>query len=79
VEIFLSPIFLADGIALFDTPNVLFAATKSPLAVQEGDLRVMFMPKNVVDTDEPTKVEDETPAMDGQAVPVEVEQETVPA
>lgn len=79
VEIFLSPIFLADGIALFDTPNVLFAATKSPLAVQEGDLRVLFMPKNVVDTDEPTKVEDETPAMDGQAVSVEVEQETVPA
>jgi len=37
------------------------------------------MPKNVVDTDEPAKVEDETPSMDSQAVPVEVEQEAVPA
>lgn len=79
VKIFLSPIFLADGIALFDTPNFLFSATKSPLAVQEGDLRILFMPKNVVEADEPTTVEEETPSMDTQAVPVEVEQEAVPA
>jgi hypothetical protein len=47
--------------------------------VQEGDLRILFMPKNVVEADEPTTVEEETPAMDAQAVPVEVEQEAVPA
>ncbi len=49
VNIYLASGFVADGMSLFETPELLFIATKSPLAVKEGNLRVLFMPKNVED------------------------------
>ena len=50
INIFLASGFVADGMALFETPELLFTGTKSPLAVREGSLRVLFMPKNMDDT-----------------------------
>jgi len=80
IAIFLDPQFLGEGMGLFeDSAEMLFLDTKKPLCAKEGDLRILFMPKNVVEADEPTTVEEETPSMDAQAVPVDVEQEAVPA
>ncbi len=61
INIYLASGFVADGMSLFNTPEVLFAGTKSPLAVKEGSLRVLFMPKNV-DEGNPTEEESEQPA-----------------
>ena len=47
INIFLASAFVADGMSLFETPELLFTGTKSPLAVKEDNLRVLFMPKNV--------------------------------
>jgi hypothetical protein len=47
INIFLASGFVADGMSLFATPELLFTGTKSPLAAKEGSLRVLFMPKNV--------------------------------
>jgi hypothetical protein len=47
INIFLASGFVADGMSLFETPELLFTGTKSPLAAKEGNLRVLFMPKNV--------------------------------
>ena len=45
--IFLDPQFLGEGMGLFiDNPEVLFLDTKRPLCAREGDLRILFMPKN---------------------------------
>lgn len=45
--IFLDPQFLGEGMGLFiDSPEVLFLDTKRPLCAREGDLRILFMPKN---------------------------------
>ena len=47
IAIFLDPQFLSEGMGLFaDSPEVLFLNTKKPLCAQEGDLRILFMPKN---------------------------------
>ena len=47
IAIFLDPQFLSEGMALFaDSPEVLFLDTKKPLCAKEGDLRILFMPKN---------------------------------
>jgi hypothetical protein len=47
IAIFLDPQFLGEGMGLFaDSPDVLFLDTKKPLCAQEGDLRLLFMPKN---------------------------------
>jgi hypothetical protein len=46
IVIFLDPQFLGDGMGLFTgTPQILFIDTKKPLCAQEGDLRILFMPK----------------------------------
>jgi hypothetical protein len=46
IAIFLDPQFLSEGMALFtDSPEVLFLDTKKPLCAKEGDLRLLFMPK----------------------------------
>jgi len=49
ITIFLSSGFLADGMTLFETPELLFTDAKAPLAAREGNLRVLFMPKNMDD------------------------------
>jgi DNA polymerase III sliding clamp (beta) subunit (PCNA family) len=47
IAIFLDPQFLSEGMGLFaDSPDVLFLDTKKPLCAKEGDLRLLFMPKN---------------------------------
>ena len=47
IAIFLDPQFLSEGMGLFmDSPEVLFLDTKKPLCAKEGDLRLLFMPKN---------------------------------
>jgi hypothetical protein len=47
IAIFLDAQFLGDGMGLFtDTPEILFLDTKKPLCAKEGDLRILFMPKN---------------------------------
>jgi hypothetical protein len=47
IAIFLDPQFLGEGMGLFaDSPEVLFLDTKKPLCAREGDLRILFMPKN---------------------------------
>ena len=47
IAIFLDPQFLGEGMGLFaDSPEVLFLDTKKPLCAKEGDLRILFMPKN---------------------------------
>ena len=46
ISIFLDPGFLSEGMGLFaDNPEVLYLDTKKPLCAKEGDLRVLFMPK----------------------------------
>jgi DNA polymerase III sliding clamp (beta) subunit (PCNA family) len=46
IAIFLDPQFLSEGMGLFaDSPEVLFLDTKKPLCAKEGDLRLLFMPK----------------------------------
>jgi hypothetical protein len=46
IAIFLDPQFLSEGMGLFaDSPDVLFLDTKKPLCAKEGDLRLLFMPK----------------------------------
>ena len=67
INIFLAAGFVADGMSLFATPELLFTGTKSPLAAQEGNLRVLFMPKNV----------DEKAASEEREQPAAVEQESV--
>ena len=47
IAIFLDPQFLGEGMGLFmDSPEVHFIDTKKPLCASEGDLRILFMPKN---------------------------------
>ena len=47
IAIFLDPQFLGEGMGLFvDSPEVLYLDTKKPLCAREGDLCILFMPKN---------------------------------
>lgn len=66
ITIFLSSGFLADGMTLFETPELLFTDAKAPLAAREGNLRVLFMPKNM--DDQVFRAEEKE-----QSVPVEAE------
>jgi len=72
IHIFLASGFVADGMTLFETPELLFTGTKSPLAVKEGSLRVLFMPKNV-DEGASTDENAEHP-VSSEAEPIAVEQ-----
>jgi len=67
INIFLASGFVADGMSLFETPELLFTGTKSPLAAKEGNLRVLFMPKNLdegasidKDAEQPVSMETQT-------------------
>jgi hypothetical protein len=78
ISIFLSAGFLADGMSLFESPELLFTAAKAPLAAREGNLRVLFMPKNMDDQvsnaeekQPPVSVEAESKVVESaEAVPV---------
>lgn len=72
INIFLGSGFVADGMALFETPELLFTGTKSPLAVKEGCLRVLFMPKNVAEV--VLKDEDAEQPVSAEAASVVVDQ-----
>ena len=71
IAIFLDPQFLSEGMGLFaDSPEVLFLDTKKPLCAKEGDLRILFMPKNP-----PTeKKAEEAEAVEAAPVAVNVDQ-----
>ena len=76
ISIFLASGFVADGMSLFETPELLFTGTKSPLAAKEGNLRVLFMPKNV---DDGVTAEESGHPVSTDAEPVMVEQAEVAA
>ncbi len=71
IAIFLDPQFLSEGMGLFtDSPEVLFLDTKKPLCAKEGDIRILFMPKNP-----PTeKKAEEVEAVEATPVAVNAEQ-----
>ena len=77
INIFLAAGFVADGMALFETPELLFTGTKSPLAVKEGNLRVLFMPKNVEDNVTAAEEAEQPVAMGAEPVAVEQLEPTV--
>ena len=70
VNIYLASGFVADGMSLFETPELLFIGTKSPLAVREGNLRVLFMPKNVEDKISRSEEAEPVTVEQGEAVAV---------
>lgn len=71
IAIFLDPQFLGEGMGLFvDNPEVLFLETKKPLCAREGDLRILFMPKNPP----VEKKTEESEALEAAPVAVSVEQ-----
>lgn len=71
ISIFLSSAFVADGMSLFETPELLFTGTKSPLAAKEGNLRVLFMPKLVDERVSADHQSEHSGSTDGEAVAVE--------
>jgi hypothetical protein len=71
ISIFLSAGFLADGMSLFETPELLFTAAKAPLAAREGNLRVLFMPKNM--DDQVSNAEEKQPPVSVEAESIAVE------
>jgi hypothetical protein len=71
IAIFLDPQFLSEGMSLFaDSPEVLFLDTKKPLCAKEGDLRLLFMPKQPP----VEKKTEEAEAIEATPVAVSVEQ-----
>ena len=75
IAIFLDPQFLGEGMGLFvDDPEVLFLDTKKPLCAREGDLRILFMPKNppVEKKTEEAEALEATPVAVGVDQPAEV-------
>ena len=71
ISIFLDPGFLSEGMGLFaDNPEVLYLDTKKPLCAKEGDLRVLFMPKQPP----AEKKTDEVEAVEAKPVAVNAEQ-----
>jgi DNA polymerase III sliding clamp (beta) subunit (PCNA family) len=72
IAIFLDPQFLSEGMGLFaDSPEMLFLDTKKPLCAQEGDLRILFMPKNP-----PVEKKTEEPeALEATPVAVSIDQQ----
>lgn len=71
IAIFLDPQFLSEGMGLFvDSPEVLFLDTRKPLCAKEGDLHILFMPKNP-----PAEKKTEEPeALEATPVAVSVDQ-----
>ena len=72
IMIYLASAFVADGMALFETPELLFTDAKSPLAVKEGNLRVLFMPKNMEEEVSSSETAEQSDSKDSE--PVEVAQ-----
>lgn len=71
IAIFLDPQFLGEGMGLFeDSPEVLFLDTKKPLCAKEGDLRILFMPKQPP----AEKKNEEAEAVEAAPVAVNVDQ-----
>jgi hypothetical protein len=71
IAIFLDPQFLGEGMGLFvDDPEVLFLDTKKPLCAREGDLRILFMPKNPP----VEKKTEEAEAMEATPVAISIDQ-----
>lgn len=68
IEIYLHP-HITDGLALLETPEVAFTGTKGPLGLQEGSLRLVFMPM-IVEGSAPQA--EEKPQETGEPVAVEV-------
>ena len=54
IEIYLHP-HVTDGLALFETPEVVFTGARGPLGLQEGSLRLVFMPMIVEEPAAPTE------------------------
>jgi hypothetical protein len=74
IAIFLDPHFLSEGMGLFaDSPDVLFLDTKKPLCAKEGDLRILFMPKNPP----VEKKTEEAEALEATPVEVSIDQPAV--
>jgi hypothetical protein len=74
IAIFLDPQFLSEGMGLFaDSPDVLFLDTKKPLCAKEGDLRILFMPKNPP----VEKKTEEAEALEATPVAVSIDQPAV--
>jgi DNA polymerase III sliding clamp (beta) subunit (PCNA family) len=71
INIFLASGFVADGMSLFETPELLFTGTKSPLAAKEGNLRVLFMPKNVDEKVAAAEEPEQPSSLEAEPVPVE--------
>ena len=71
INIFLASGFVADGMSLFETPELLFTGTKSPLAAKEGNLRVLFMPKNVDEKVAAAEEPEQPTPLEAEPVPVE--------
>jgi DNA polymerase III sliding clamp (beta) subunit (PCNA family) len=71
ISIFLDPGFLSEGMGLFiESPEVLFLDTRKPLCAKEGDLRVLFMPKQPP----AEKKTEETETVDTMPAAVEVKE-----
>ena len=68
IEIYLHP-HITDGLALLETPEVVFTGAKGPLGLQEGSLRLVFMPMIVEGA---TPQAEEKPQETGEPVAVEV-------
>ena len=68
IEIYLHP-HITDGLALLETPEVVFTGAKGPLGLQEGSLRLVFMPM-IVEGSAPQA--EEKPQETGEPVAVEV-------
>jgi len=67
ISIHLNPNVISNGVALLETPEVIYNGPKAPLGVVEGALRFVFMPL-VVPDDKETETESES-----EAEPIAVE------
>jgi hypothetical protein len=68
VSIYLHP-HITDGLALLETPEVVFTGARGPLGLQEGSLRMVFMPMIV---EEPVAQAEVKPEETGAPIAVEV-------
>ena len=71
INIYLASGFVADGMSLFETPELLFTGTKSPLAAREGNLRILFMPKNVEEEVAPEQEPEPATSIEAESAEVE--------
>jgi DNA polymerase III sliding clamp (beta) subunit (PCNA family) len=68
LSIYLHP-HIIDGLALLETPEVVFTGARSPLGLQEGSLRMVFMPMIV---EEPAPQTEAKPEQTEEPISVEV-------